>query len=96
MALTSRSPRLAHSAVALVLSALPSLLSAQQPRFGTLQGTILDAIGGHAAAATVELSRVQPEPVVTFAAHPDAKGGYRIDSLPPGEYVLHLSTPLLD
>jgi hypothetical protein len=96
LALRSLTPRLAHDAVALILSALPSLLSAQQPHFGALQGTILDAIGGHAVTATVELSRVQPAPVVTFTAHPDAKGGYRIDSLPPGEYVLHLSTPLLD
>lgn len=99
MALTAliRSTRRARSIVALVATALPAALAAQQTRNGALQGTVTDVVRGHpVAAATVELARVQPEPVVTFTARSDANGRYRADSLPPGEYVLHLSTPLLD
>jgi hypothetical protein len=92
-----RSTLRARSIVALVATALPASLAAQQSQMGALQGTVTDAVRGHSiAAATVELSRVQPEPVVTFTARSDANGRYRVDSLPPGEYVLHLSTPLLD
>ena len=91
------SARLARNLVALAATALPASLAAQQPQVGALQGTVTDAVRGHpVATATVELSRVQPEPVVTFTAHPDANGRYRLDALPPGEYVVHLTTPLLD
>jgi len=92
-----RTTRRTRSIVVLAAAALPAALAAQQPQMGALQGTVTDAMGGHpVVAATVELSRVQPEPVVTFTARSDASGRYRVDSLPPGEYVLHLSTPLLD
>jgi hypothetical protein len=91
------STRSACRIVAFVAATLPTSLAAQQTQTGALQGTVVDALRGRSvAAATVELSRVRPEPVVTFTAHPDANGRYRLDSLPPGEYVLHFSTPLLD
>jgi len=91
------SPRLARNIVAFAATALPAVLAAQQPRTGALQGTVSDVMHGRPVPeATVEFSRLQPEPVVTFTARSDANGRYRLDSLPPGDYVLHLSTPLLD
>jgi hypothetical protein len=90
-------PRLALGVVVLVTAALPTSLGAQQPRTGALQGTVTDSVHRRSVlGATVEMSRVLPEPVMTFTARPDTNGRYRLDSLPPGEYVLHLSTPLLD
>ena len=81
----------------LVAALLPASLAAQQTTAGTLQGVVSDAVRARPiASATVELTRVQPEPVATFTARSDESGRYRVDSLPAGEYVLHLSTPLLD
>ena len=85
------------SAAMFVVAAFPTSLVAQQSQTGALQGIVSDSARRHPVLhATVELSRVQPEPIVTFTARPDANGRYHLDSLPPGEYVLHLSTPLLD
>jgi hypothetical protein len=85
------------SAAMFVVAAFPTSLVAQQRQTGALQGTVSDSARRQPVLnATVELSRVQPEPIVTFTARSDANGRYHLDSLPPGEYVLHLSTPLLD
>ena len=48
------------------------------------------------AGATVELTRVQPEPVLTFHSSADGRGRFHFDSLPVGEYALHVTSPLLD
>jgi hypothetical protein len=81
-------------ALAMVCSLLPALLAAQSPA-GALEGLV----SGNPRAVhgtRVEITRVEPEPIVTFDAPTDDRGRYRLDSLPPGSYALHVSSPLLD
>ena len=47
-------------------------------------------------SATIEATRVQPEPALRFEVPADERGRYRFDTLPPGEYALHVAAPLLD
>jgi hypothetical protein len=77
----------------LICSSLASALSAQSS--GRLEGTVTGpprAVRG----VVVEVTRVHPEPIVTRAAPVDERGRYRLDSLPAGEYALHVASPLLD
>ena len=76
--------------IALALGARP--LAAQSGRLeGTLRDTVRSPLG-----ATIEATRLAPEPVLQFQAHADDGGRFHFDSLPPGEYALHVGTPLLD
>jgi hypothetical protein len=89
-------PTLVPLVLALLVAAPRSEAGAQSGA-GRLDGTI----GGGAArrsvaGATVEATRVQPEPVASFVARGDDRGRYRFDSLPPGEYAVRLSTAWLD
>jgi hypothetical protein len=81
----------------LIISSLTSPLLAQSPATGRLAGTVSDKASPRAATrAAVEATRVAPEPVRSFRTSVDANGRYRFDSLPPGAYELHVSTPRLD
>jgi hypothetical protein len=81
----------------LAVSSLTSPLSAQSPSVGKLAGTVSEKGSARpATGATVEATRVNPEPVRAFRATVDANGRYRFDSLPPGAYELHVATPRLD
>jgi hypothetical protein len=85
---------------ALALLALTSFvpsLAAQSPATGRLVGTVSGKSPAPAATgAAVEATRVDPEPVLSFRTTVDANGRYRFDSLPPGAYELHVTTPRLD
>jgi hypothetical protein len=85
-----------HAPLALALLAAPRAGVFAQGA-GRLEGTITAAVASRSAAgATVEATRVQPEPVASFVARSDDRGRYRFDSLPPGEYAVRLSTGWLD
>lgn len=80
-------------ALALLVVALGArLLAAQSGRLeGTLHDTTRSPVG-----ATLEATRLAPEPMLQFQVHADERGSFHFDSLPPGEYALHATTPLLD
>ena len=84
------------SPLALLLSSsLAGTLAAQTASSGRLDGTVSGpprAIRG----ATIEVTRIRPEPIVMMATGVDDRGRFRFDSLPPGEYALHVGSPLLD
>lgn len=80
-----------------LLVASPFAEVGAQAGTGRLEGTI--AVGSaprSTAGATVEATRVQPEPVSSFVARGDDRGRYHFDSLPPGDYAVRLSTAWLD
>jgi hypothetical protein len=85
---------------ALALFAVSSLappLAAQSPNTGRLAGVVTEQASARAATgAGVEVTRVNPDPVRSFRTTVDAKGRYQFDSLPPGSYELHVTTPRLD
>jgi hypothetical protein len=71
-------------------------LHAQQP-VGKLEGTITEKIGTRSvAAAEVALVQLDRDRSPTFSARPDARGRYRLDSLPAGRYLVQVSSPTLD
>ena len=81
-------------ALAALCSLFPDLLAAQSSA-GRLEGLVSGtprAVHG----TRVEITRVEPQPVVTFVASTDDRGRFALDSLPPGDYALHVSSPLLD
>jgi hypothetical protein len=79
------------------VSSLASPLAAQSAVTGRLTGVVTEQASARAATgAGVEATRVNPEPVRTFRTTVDAIGRYRFDSLPPGAYELHVTTPRLD
>ena len=99
-----RVPSAALSASLLLLVALTSSLAAQEPS-GRLDGQLTTRSESKPGAgvstrpangATIEATRVRPEPVLHFESAGDEQGRYRFDTLPPGEYALHVSTPQLD
>jgi len=85
---------LAVAETALAVAALPAVAAAQgQPRvpFATLEGVVADSLRGgfvsHAVVAVMGTSRY---------AVSDTAGRYRIDSIPPGSYQIHVTHDLLD
>src|SRR6476661_4666521 len=93
--MTHRIPRF-FSLYALAILTLPSApLGAQAT--GRIEGTIADSIhAGPIANANVLAVRIEPEPSVSSGATADARGRYRIDSLPAGRYMVEFANPLLD
>jgi hypothetical protein len=98
-------PRLALTSASLLLLALSGRALAAQEPSGRLEGQLVTQAANKpgaaastrsASGATIEATRVQPEPPLRFVRSADERGRYRFDSLPPGEYALHVSTPLLD
>lgn len=78
------------------LAASPVRAVAQE--VGRLSGTVT---GGTAArpvtGATVALVRLEPEsPAVSMEANPDTAGRYALSALPPGRYLVQLSSATLD
>ena len=89
--------RLRGQLVVLLLAAIavPSL-RAQVPA-GHIEGTITDSVHAKpAAAATVLLTRVSPEPSEFHTTLTDDKGRFHFDSLTAGRYALAFATPYLD
>jgi hypothetical protein len=72
-------------------------LRAQTVATGTIEGTVTERVEPRSPRrASITLTRLLPEPALTFAAAPDSSGRYRRDSLPAGSYELQLASPLLD
>lgn len=99
-----RVPRVSFAASLLLFVAVHPSLAAQEPS-GRLEGQLTtrsESKPGRAVStrpangATIEATRVQPEPALRFETAADEQGRYRFDTLPPGEYALHVSTPQLD
>ena len=85
----------AGALAALLTVSLSAELAAQSTPIGQVDGS-LNGPPRALAGATVELTRVQPEPVLTFHSSADGRGRFHFDSLPVGEYALHVTSPLLD
>ena len=86
----------------IAVSALTSLiasprLAAQQTSMGRLEGTITQWIASRAVqAAQVSIVYLESETSSSVTAVVDGNGRYRLDSLPPGRYLVQLSHPTLD
>lgn len=78
----------------LVVSA--TSLGAQSGALGVLDGTLKERIATRSVRATVSLVQLASEASVTRSTRPDGQGRYRVDSLPPGRYLMQISTPTLD
>jgi hypothetical protein len=68
-----------------------SLANAQSSSTGALTGTITDPSGGAVPGASVSLTNVSTQQVITKATTGD--GQYKFVLLPPGEYSLKVSAP---
>ena len=72
-------------------------LHAQDAIPGTLEGTVTaGAAGRPSQTVTVSITRLEPEPTLSRVARTDSLGRYRLDSLPPGRWLLEISSALLD
>ena len=87
--------RLANLAASL-LFAFTTPLGAQSPTLGGVDGTLKERIATRSVRATVSLVQLASDASVTRSARPDGQGRYRVDSLPPGRYLMQISTPTLD
>lgn len=82
------------SAMALVLSG-PLVVSPTQ--VGRLEGTVKGTLASRpVSAAQVSLVRLESDTNITFSARVDARGRFRVDSLPIGHYLVQVSHPTLD
>ena len=85
----------AVAALTLLVEGAP--LAAQQSRSGGLEGTIAQWISSRAvSAAQVSLVYLESEASNTVTTAVDARGRYRLDSLPAGRYLVQVSHPTLD
>jgi hypothetical protein len=78
------------------LCALATTPLRAQSAVGRIEGTITDSVHARPlAAATVLAVRVEPS-AHSAGARTDARGRYRIDSLPAGRYMVEFASPFLD
>jgi hypothetical protein len=74
----------------------PTGMSAQSPA-GRLEGSIADSVHGRPLAGAAILAvRVDTQPSLSAGATTDARGRYRLDTLPPGRYMVEFASPFLD
>ena len=86
---------IATTALALLIAS--SRIVAQQAPLGRLEGTIAPWIASRTVqAAQVSLVSLESETSTTITAPVDARGRYRVDSLPVGRYIVQISHPTLD
>src|SRR5258705_3160313 len=84
----------AVSAMALVLS---RPLAAPPTPVGRLEGTVKGTLASRpVGAAQVSLVRLESDTSITLSARVDARGRFRVDSLPAGHYLVQVSHPTLD
>src|SRR5262245_58793269 len=84
----------AVSVVSLVVSAA---LAAPHTPVGRFEGTVKGTLASRpVAAAQLSLVRLESESSVTFSARVDARGRFRVDSLPAGHYLVQVGHPTLD
>jgi hypothetical protein len=93
--LNSRLPiRRALALTGLAVAATP--LGAQSVP-GRLEGTVVDSVHMRGLqGANVLAIRVDPQPSHSAGSSTDASGRYRIDSLPPGRYMVEFTSAMLD
>ena len=70
--------------IALALSLLLSLASAQDAATGAIHGTVLDPTGAHIAQASIVA--VSSATGARYSTTSDAEGRFSLDLLPPGDY----------
>lgn len=84
-------------AATLSLTVFVTPLGAQSSRVGSLHGTIRERVGTRSVrAASVSAVRLESESSPTLNARPNDQGQYGFDSLPPGRYLVQVSSPTLD
>jgi hypothetical protein len=81
---------------AILLLASAASLDAQSPALGGVDGTLRERIVTRSVRATVSLVQLGSEASASRSARPDGQGRFRVDSLPPGRYLMQISTPTLD
>ena len=70
---------------------------APQPPVGSLHGVVRETIGSRSVrAAWISLVGADSDAGLTRSVQPDARGSYRVDSLPAGRYLVQVSSPTLD
>ncbi|MFL5617769.1 MAG: carboxypeptidase-like regulatory domain-containing protein [Gemmatimonadaceae bacterium] len=83
-------------ALLLVLAPIGSL-AAQRDTLGAIEGTIHERSSFRSVmTARVAVRRVAPDTMFSASAVPDARGRFRVDSLPPGRYRARVLSPSLD
>jgi hypothetical protein len=87
---------LAALTLLLVLAPIRAL-AAQRDTLGALEGTIHERSSFRSVlSAKVAVRRMEPDTAVVATAAPDARGRFRLDSLPPGRYRARVLSPGLD
>ena len=72
-------------------------LLAQEGAVGRIVGVIKESARPRGVkGASINLARLEPEPVLALSAKPDEKGRYHLDSLPVGRYMIQLTHEALD
>ena len=84
--------------IALLLVVAPTgRLTGQQDTLGAIEGTIHERSSFRSVLTTrVSARRVQPDTSAGGSAVPDARGRFRVESLPPGRYLARVVSPALD
>jgi hypothetical protein len=93
-----RCARLRLSTALLVVLVAPSVVVAQST-FSTVSGVVFDSLSRAPltqADVQLVLERAPSDPVRSFFALSDDRGAFRIDSVPPGTYLLGFFHPRLD
>ncbi len=84
------------SVLASCLLASATVVGAQSQPPGAVDGTLRERITTRSVRATVSLVQLGSAASASRSARPDGEGRFRVDSLPPGRYLLQISTPTLD
>jgi protocatechuate 3,4-dioxygenase beta subunit len=85
------------SSIALVALVLGFMPASAQRGTGRIEGEVTDSMHARPlAAAMVLVTRLSPEPALWFSAVTDARGRFRLDTVPAGRYAVVLAHPLLD
>jgi len=79
-----------------LLCAAATAVGAQAPSLGGVDGTLRERVVTRSVRATVSLVQLASEATVSRSTRPDGQGRFRVDSLPPGRYLMQISTPTLD
>jgi hypothetical protein len=75
------------------LVCIASPLAAQSAGTGRLEGTITDSVHARPLpSASVLAIRVDTQPSASAGATTDARGRYRLDSLPAGRYIVEFAS----
>ncbi len=81
----------AYCAILTVLCLFWPLRATAQNPLGALRGTVVDSSGSRVPSATVAVKN--PETSLSRHNRADARGDFRLEELPPGNYVLTVSAP---